>query len=153
MEKYYYLNAHNEQQGPVPPDQLTAYGVTSNTKVWKSGMPQWQAAGEVAELAFLFEKKDQTVPPPPPPPHFSLNNRRKPDNLLVWSILATVLCCLPLGIVAIINSNKVDSLWSEGRYEEARKAADNAKMFCLISLGLGIVSGIIGFFAGFLNAM
>lgn len=151
MDNYYYLNAHNEQQGPISSDQLTSYGVTKNTKVWKSGMPQWQAAGEVAELAFLFEKKDQTVPPPPPS-SFPPRSEQKPDNLLVWSILATVLCCLPLGIVAIINSNKVDSLWNEGHYDEAKKAAANAKMYCFISLGLGVIGGIIGFFAGILSA-
>ena len=29
-----------------------------------------------------------------------------PDNNLVWAILCTVLCCLPLGIVSIIKSTK-----------------------------------------------
>ncbi len=33
----------------------------------------------------------------------------KPDNFLVWAILSTVLCCLPLGIVAIVYANKVDN--------------------------------------------
>lgn len=32
-----------------------------------------------------------------------------PDNNLVWAILSTVLCCLPLGIVAIIKSTQVNS--------------------------------------------
>ena len=36
-------------------------------------------------------------------------NMQKPDNNLVWAILATVLCCLPFGIVAIIKSTQVDS--------------------------------------------
>lgn len=156
MENYYYLNARNESQGPVPGAQLTAYGVTRTTKVWNSSMPQWQEAGKVAELAFLFEGSNQAVPPPPPPSSPAspcAENKKKPDNLLVWSILSTVLCCLPLGIVAIIYSTKVDSLWSEGRYEEAEKAASNAKMYCLISLGLGIIGGIIGFFTGILSAL
>jgi len=30
-----------------------------------------------------------------------------PDNNLVWAILCTVMCCMPLGIVAIIKSTKV----------------------------------------------
>lgn len=62
MENYYYLNARNESQGPVPANQLTAYGVTRTTKVWNSSMPQWQEAGKVAELAFLFEGTNQAVP-------------------------------------------------------------------------------------------
>lgn len=50
-----------------------------------------------------------------------------PDNNLVWAILCTVLCCLPLGIVAIIKSSNVNTLWAQGNYEAAQKAADDAK--------------------------
>ena len=35
-----------------------------------------------------------------------------PDNKLVWSILVTLFCCLPFGIVAIIKSAEVNSKWS-----------------------------------------
>lgn len=67
----------------------------------------------------------------------------KPDNLLVWSILATVLCCWPLGIPAILNSAKVDKLWYSGDRAGAYEAAKKAKTFCFISLGLGILTYII----------
>lgn len=150
MENYYYLNDKNIQQGPIPADQLTACGVTRNTKVWKQGMSQWLPAGEIPELASLFATPPvPPVPPVPPTPPID----KKPDNLLVWSILATVLCCLPLGIAAIIYSNKVDPLWNEGKYEEAKKAAETAKMYCIISLVVGILSYTIGFFFGLLGAL
>ncbi len=55
----------------------------------------------------------------------------KPDNNLVWAILSTVLCCLPLGIVAIIKSTKVNELWAQGDYEGAKKAAADAKKFAI----------------------
>lgn len=160
MDNYYYLNARNEQQGPVPGEQLPSCGVNLNTKVWKQGMSQWKPVSEIPELVSLFEQQNGAVPPPPPPSFgYTPQNQKppmglqKPDNLLVWSILATVLCCLPLGIVAIIYSNKVDPLWNEGKYEESVKAAASAKMYCLIALGLGVVGGIIGFFIGFLSAL
>lgn len=54
-----------------------------------------------------------------------------PDNNLVWAILSTVLCCLPLGIVAIIKSTKVSELWARGDYAGAQKAADDAKKWAL----------------------
>ena len=38
----------------------------------------------------------------------------KPDNNLVWAILSTILCCLPLGIVAIVYASKVDGLYNQG---------------------------------------
>lgn len=61
------------------------------------------------------------------------NHPYKPDNYLVWSILATVMCCIPFGIVAIVKSSKVDSLWAQGFYKEAIKSANDAKKWCIIS--------------------
>ncbi len=54
-----------------------------------------------------------------------------PDSNLAWAILCTVLCCLPLGIVAIVKSTSVEKLWREGRYDEARKASADAKKFSI----------------------
>ena len=53
------------------------------------------------------------------------------------------MCCLPLGIPAIIFAAKVNGLVAKGKIEEAQDASKKAKMFCWISLGLGIVAGII----------
>ena len=152
---YFYLDGNYQQQGPVNMNELLERGVTKNTKVWKQGMSDWQDAGAIPELAGLFL---QTTPPPvtgyqqsavPPPQMLPL----KPDNLLVWSILTTVLCCLPAGIVAIIQSTRVDSLWAMGDYAGAQKAANNAKMWCFVSLGLGIIVGILSFILGFAGAL
>lgn len=73
-------------------------------------------------------------PPPPgafPPPGGPVPGGAPPDNNLVWAILVTVLCCLPLGIVSIIKSTQVSGLWTSGRYAEAQKAADDAKKFAV----------------------
>ena len=64
-----------------------------------------------------------------------------PDSNLVWAILCTVMCCLPLGIVAIVKSTSVEKLWNQERYAEAQKAADDAKKFSIwgaIIAGIGI---------------
>lgn len=53
------------------------------------------------------------------------------DTNLVWAILCTCLCCAPLGIVAIVKATSVESLWNQGRYEEAQRAADAAKKFSI----------------------
>ncbi len=60
-----------------------------------------------------------------------------PDNNLVWAIICTVLCCLPLGIVAIIKSTKVKELWMAGDHAGAQKAADDAKKYAI----WGMVAG------------
>tara|TARA_R110002124_G_scaffold120895_7_gene279177 strand:+ start:95506 stop:95781 length:276 start_codon:yes stop_codon:yes gene_type:complete len=62
-----------------------------------------------------------------------------PDNNLVWAILCTVLCCLPLGIVAIIKSTKVKELWVQGDHAGAQKAADDAKKYAMWGAGIGLI--------------
>lgn len=80
-------------------------------------------------------------------------NEIKPDNLLVWSILTTVFCCFPLGIVAIVQSNKVDTLWALRDKKGAYNAAKQAKLFCLISSSLGVLVYIIAIFTGVLSIL
>ena len=80
-------------------------------------------------------------------------NIQKPENYLVWSILATLMCCLPLGIAAIIYSTKVDSAWNAGRYEEAVKASEQTKQFLLFSVIGGVIIFAISFVCGFISAL
>ena len=61
----------------------------------------------------------------------------KPRNFLALSILATLFCCLPFGIPAIIFAAQVDSNWNAGRYQEARDASRKAKTWMLVSVILG----------------
>ena len=56
----------------------------------------------------------------------------KPDNYLVWAVLVTTLCCLPLGIIAVIKSTAVDNLWMNRQDLEAKQAANMAKKFTII---------------------
>ncbi|MGO9383061.1 MAG: CD225/dispanin family protein [Mycobacterium sp.] len=69
--------------------------------------------------------------------------QREPDNYLVWAILCTVLCCLPLGIVSIVYSTKVSGLWAQGRYAEAQSAAESAKKWAIIGAVVGAVLYVI----------
>ncbi len=73
----------------------------------------------------------------------SIENR--PDNNLIWAILCTVLCCLPLGIVAIIKSTKVNELWAQGNHEGARKAAADTKKYAIWGAVISIAFVIIYF--------
>lgn len=66
-----------------------------------------------------------------------------PNNYLVWAILTTVCCCLPFGIVAIVKSSKVNTLYAAGQYELAAKQAEDAKKWCIIGAVTGGVVSII----------
>jgi len=67
-------------------------------------------------------------------------------NYLAWSIVAAVLslclCCvigtIP-GIVAIVFSTQVNSKLAAGDFDGARKASDNAKIWCWVTTGLCIL--------------
>jgi hypothetical protein len=56
-----------------------------------------------------------------------------PESNLVWAILTTVLCCLPLGIVSIVKASQVNTLWFQGYHVEARRAADEARKWAMWS--------------------
>ena len=82
--------------------------------------------------------------PPPPPPSGGYPPpapAAQPNNNLIWGILVTVLCCLPLGIVSIVKSTQVSGLWAQGRAAEAQQAADDAKKYAV----WGAIAGVIVF--------
>ena len=62
-----------------------------------------------------------------------------PDNYLVWAILSTVLCCLPLGIASIVFSTQVNSKWSMGDAAGAHESARKAKNFAIASAAVSLV--------------
>ena len=64
-------------------------------------------------------------------------------NYLVQSILVTLCCCLPLGIVAIIHAAKVNSLVERGDYAGAREASDQAKKWSMYGFVIGLALNLI----------
>jgi len=60
------------------------------------------------------------------------------QNYLVFAILATVFCCLPAGIPAIVYAAQVNGKLQAGDLAGAKAASDNAKMWCWISFGVGL---------------
>lgn len=64
-------------------------------------------------------------------------------NYLVQSILATIFCCLPLGIVAIIFAAQVNGKIQAGDMQGALSSSKNAKMFCWIAFGLGLAGTLL----------
>lgn len=67
----------------------------------------------------------------------------KPNNYMALAIFTTICCCLPLGIVAIVKASKVNEYFALQQYELAQKAADEAKKWSFIGVGLGLVCQII----------
>lgn len=63
------------------------------------------------------------------------------DTWLWQSIAATVLCCLPLGIVAIVKSAQAGSARDGGNLALARTRAAEARTWTLWSVGVGVIAG------------
>ena len=88
------------------------------------------------------------------PPPVSTANGSIP-NYLAWSIISTVLAtclCCPLGlvgIVAIVFSNKVNTLLNQGDIAGAQRASATAKTWCWVATALAIIGLLItiGMFA------
>ena len=53
--QYYFLDDEKKTQGPVSKKILMACGITSVTKVWRKGLPQWIPAYLVPELSSEYE--------------------------------------------------------------------------------------------------
>ena len=68
-------------------------------------------------------------------------NTAPPKTWLVESILVTLFCCLPLGVVGIINASKVESAHRAGDHQRAEAASKSAGQFTKIGffVSLGFI--------------
>ena len=65
------------------------------------------------------------------------------NTWLIPSILVTLCCCLPLGIVSIVFAAKANSCVGQGDLAGAQDAAAKAKMWFWIALVCGFFASII----------
>ncbi|WP_242972504.1 CD225/dispanin family protein [Lachnoclostridium sp. An169] len=76
-------------------------------------------------------------------------NHEEPVNwipYLILSIISTVCCCIPVGIVAIFYTVKINTAVSSGDAESARHAANMAKIWIIVAVVVGIVVDLIAYF-------
>lgn len=165
----YYIVENNQQAGPFTLDQLAAKGITPETNVWTDGMSNWTPASQVSELQSLF------APQPAPQPQYApqLEPEPQPDYSSSYSspeeqgpmpkdwkipsiilIAVSIFCCglcagivnLALGVMALLESNKIEGLYRQGNYAAAQEASDKAGKYVKIGgivFGVGIVLEII----------
>ncbi|WP_295961364.1 CD225/dispanin family protein [uncultured Xanthomonas sp.] len=61
------------------------------------------------------------------------------SNNLVWAILTTLFCCLPLGIVSIVYASQVNTKLAAGDVAGARDSSDKAKKWAIYSAATSVV--------------
>ncbi len=155
----WYYSKNGTQLGPVEAGEFLAKcaggEVTATDLVWKEGMADWKQAGQVPELGLTAPQ----VSTPPPisrgnvritqPPAMEASRLERVPNYLWQSIVATVFCCQPFGIVGIVYAAKVDGMVARGDIVGARVASKAAKMWTnLAVVGWVVVMLIILVAAG-----
>jgi len=73
-------------------------------------------------------------------------------NYLVLAII-TLICCLPLGIVAVVFAARVNGQVQAGDIAGALVSSRKAKLFSFIGLGVGLAWWIICFAMGLLGGV
>ena len=58
---------------------------------------------------------------------------------LVWAILTTLFCCLPLGIVSIVFAAQVDSKRAAGDIAGAMESSRKARFWAILSAAVAII--------------
>ncbi|MCY7372389.1 MAG: CD225/dispanin family protein [Spirochaetaceae bacterium] len=66
-----------------------------------------------------------------------------PPNYLVWAIVSTVLCCLPLGVASIVFAAQVNGKYASGDVAGAQESSARAKKFAIWSAVVGLVVGAL----------
>lgn len=147
----WYYSKNGIQLGPISTEELSrkARGgeVLSSDLIWKEGMSDWKPLAQVPE----FQSTNGFSNPPPvgmgsvpmqqPPIYPAGYAVGSVPNYLWQSIVVTVLCCLPFGVVSIVHAAKVDSLLAQGDIVGANAASKSAKTWAIAGVatwGVGI---------------
>ena len=135
---YYYYTDGKERYGPFTIDELRDRIITPETLVWKEGMSDWSPAKYLRELDVLFYTTPLTSIGPPDIRDYE--REKPPKNWLVESILVTIFCCpFIFGIMGIMQSSKIETLWLRGDRIGARDASKEAAMWLRIGLIVSLV--------------
>jgi len=123
----WFYSKNGTQLGPVTEQELSEKArngeVSSSDLVWKEGMSDWKPLIEVSDFSGIVSQMPPTlvgspgagnIPLAQPPAYVSSQISPNIPNYLWQSIVATVLCCMPFGVVAIVFAAKVDGLIASG---------------------------------------
>ena len=157
---HYWIVINDNTVGPLTLDELKhTDGLTPETPLWFDGLAGWTTLGQVpglmeqlaapapADSTEVAVAGNHPTPLTTSPAYTSPKTEASqaadpgemPSSCLGWAIFTTVCCCLPAGVVGIIYASKVSTLWRQGRYDEARKAAETAMWWTVGGITAGLV--------------
>lgn len=75
----------------------------------------------------------------PSPPAESRADHRPPHDYLGWGLAATVLCFLPMGLVALYFGLRTNRAMAEGRVEDAQRDSRRARGWLVATAVVGLL--------------
>lgn len=121
-------------------DWADRLGMDYDPEKCKTPPPMPENVAPQRETPPMYVMQPGSMPPPEMNPMADPHlNRPMPPTYLVWAIIATLCCCLPAGVVAIVFSSSVSSKYFARDYEGAQRASRNAQIWIIISIVLGII--------------
>ncbi|MCM1517027.1 MAG: CD225/dispanin family protein [Pseudoflavonifractor sp.] len=153
----YYIVVNNQHQGPYTVDELKAMNIAPDTYVWCEGMPDWVRATDVEEIRQgmvgpsipTIPSSGPSVPPPSipnPQPAYTAAQQQpvvQPKSWLVESILVTLFCCLPFGIVGIVKAAETNSAISRGDFAAAEASSRDAGKWVKLGFWIGLAVMVV----------
>lgn len=132
----------NDPYKSVNQEQNTSYGEPNNYEYGQQNQNYNQQNQNYTQQAPNYGQQNQG--------YYQQNNfngmPQKPVNwvpYLILSIISTLCCCLPFGVVGIVFSAKINSAMLAGNLEEAQNNAKMARIWIIVSFAIGLLTWLI----------
>ena len=132
----------NEPYKSVNQEQNTFYGESNNYEYGQQNQNYNQQNQNYTQQDPNYGQQNQG--------YYQQNNfngmPQKPVNwvpYLILSIISTLCCCLPFGVVGIVFSAKINSAMMAGNLEEAQNNAKMARIWIIVSFAIGLLTWLI----------
>ncbi|MBR5639701.1 MAG: CD225/dispanin family protein [Muribaculaceae bacterium] len=112
-------NQPGDEARELPPNRLNQYG---NATYQVRNHPQYAGGNFAAAQATIAE------------------NPECPPTNLVWAIIATICCCMPLGILAIIFASLTKKNYKQGDYRKAEKYSEYSAWSIIFAIMIGLIT-------------
>jgi len=129
--KTYYLSIDGEKRGPYALEELKKIPITAKTLVWIEERERWFNAEDLSELSSLLPPKTEETTD-------SSVYRIPPKTWFIESILVTIFCCMPFGVVGLVYAVQVRSMIEIGRLDLAENFSKQAKNWTIIGFFIGL---------------
>lgn len=137
---YKIIGADGKEYGPVSLAQLQQWiaegRANHQSKVRREDETEWKTVAELSELS------GAGLPPLPTTPTQTV--AQNVPNYLWQSIVITLCCCIPFGVVAIVYAAQVRTKLNVGDFAGAQDASNKARMWCWVGFIVGILTNVIG---------